>query len=66
MAALTLVSFVLVFRLPNPHDSRPHHHFLWVRHGRRTGLAHALYLLTGGHAVGRRLGHWFHHHEGKH
>ncbi|MEV7240965.1 MFS transporter [Streptomyces sp. NPDC093248] len=66
MAALTLVSFVLVFRLPTPHDSRPHHHFLWVRHGRRTGLAHALYLLTGGHAVGRRLGHWFHHHEGKH
>ncbi|MFC9284361.1 MFS transporter [Streptomyces collinus] len=66
MAALTLVSFLLVFLLPNPHDSRPHHHFLWVRHGRRTGLAHAFYLLTGGHAVGRRLSHWFHHHEGKH
>ncbi|WP_328311928.1 MFS transporter [Streptomyces sp. NBC_00442] len=61
MAALTLVSLLLVFLLPTPHDSRPHHHFLWLRHGRRTGLAHALYLLTGGHAVGR-LTHWFHHH----
>ncbi|WP_438292959.1 MFS transporter [Streptomyces sp. HUAS TT7] len=60
MAALTLVSLLLVLLLPNPHDSRPHHHFLWLRHGRRTGLAHALYLLTGGHAVGR-LTHWFHH-----
>lgn len=65
MALLTFVSLLLVFLLPRPHDSRPHHHFLWLRHGKRTGLAHAFYMLTGGHAVGR-LTHWFHHHEGKH
>ncbi|WP_327354388.1 MFS transporter [Streptomyces sp. NBC_01304] len=62
MVALTVLSLLLVALLPGAHGGQRHHHFLWLRHGRRTGLSHAFYLLTGGHAVGR-LAHWFHHHD---
>lgn len=62
MIGLTVFSLLLVGLLPRAHGGRLHRHFLWLHHGRRTGLAHAFYLLTGGHAVGR-LAHWFHHHD---
>ncbi|MFJ5230908.1 MFS transporter [Kitasatospora sp. NPDC088391] len=62
LVVLALAVVALVQRLPQPGPPERHRHFPWARHGTRTGLAHAHFHLTGGHAVGW-LTHWIHEHE---
>ncbi|MBF9070775.1 MFS transporter [Streptacidiphilus fuscans] len=60
LACLALVCLALVSLLPSASDAE--HHVHWAAHGRRTGAAHALYHLTGGH-VAHLLHRWTHHHD---
>jgi MFS family permease len=62
LVLLALAVVALVHRLPQSEAPVRHLHFPWARHGSGTGVAHAYFHLTGGHAVAW-LTHWIHEHE---